>query len=317
MMLYRKDDAVFFVAGVVLVERVLGRRSPICIVPPRLCADTKAVVSDYALGLLFDCPLCSPFPHVHDRLEQISRRFCVGRVQYAGRGLVHRLPWPGNPSPRTIVSQSILRPTARGATKRKRTKAEAGTAKTEANGGSDTPVHQSTAVQVPGIPAQEVHSGIAVENGDMGGEDEQSGKLVAEGVAMECDCPCFCAGSAGRGGGRMAPIGHASSDLSRVEQLVGGAAQVRGCALGVEWIARAAQKSPGLSVSTALDMLDVALCEGEGNGLQAFVGGLSSTAVLGGPVDISTAACGPPVARPRRFEVAAALHRLPGVRFER
>lgn len=159
-----------------------------------------------------------------------------------------------------------------------------------------------------------------MENGGTGDEDEKPGKVVAEGVAIECDCPCFCggsAGSAGRGDRRTARIGKASSDLSRVEQLVGGAAQVRGCALGVEWIARAAQKSPGLSISTALDMLDVALREEEGNGLQSFVGGLSSTAVPGGPVDSSTAACGPPVARPRRFEVAAALHRLPGVRFER
>ncbi|CAM9410552.1 unnamed protein product, partial [Ectocarpus sp. 12 AP-2014] len=43
-----------------------------------------------------------------ERAHSISRRFCVGRVQYAGRGLVHRLPWPGDPQPRAIVPESVL-----------------------------------------------------------------------------------------------------------------------------------------------------------------------------------------------------------------
>lgn len=181
-----------------------------------------------------------------------------------------------------------------------------------------------------------------------------------------CNCPCFCGGGGGgsatavgcevgssRGGrATTARIGSASADLSRVEQLVGGAAMVRGCALGVGFVVRATEQSPGLSVSSALDLLDAATTtastharagdpggegemEGVGDGGGGGLGSLflraattaTTEGMLAGRGDqveqqqqqtsaVVPSFCGGPlVALPRRFEVAAALHRLPGVKF--
>lgn len=135
------------------------------------------------------------------------------------------------------------------------------------------------------------------------------------------DCCGYC-GRGHRGGSRGPP-----ADLSRVGQLVGGGGMERGCALGVDFVARATERSKDfLSVSGALDLLDAATgCGGgrgsdSGLGLRAlFVRGsrghdtqqattaeaATANSILGGPL----------VALPRRFEVAAALHRLPEVQF--
>lgn len=162
-----------------------------------------------------------------------------------------------------------------------------------------------------------------------------------------CECPCFCGArdtyslnAGGRadadpGSRSTARVGSASADLSRVEQLVGGAAMVKGCALGVGFVARATEQSPGLSVSGALDLLDAATAardkegggEGEGEGGRGADSGLMS--LLFGAGEGPDEGCaeqdkaaamasfcgGPLVALPRRFEVAAALHRLSGVKF--
>ncbi|CAM9735447.1 unnamed protein product, partial [Laminaria digitata] len=111
--------------------------------------------------------------------------------------------------------------------------------------------------------------------------------LTGESVSLNCRCPCTCgrgggggdissaAGGGGGGGGRgsrAARVGRggASADLSRVEQLVGGAAMLRGCALGVEFLARVSERSPEFTVREALDAMDAALGEGEGDGLEAL-----------------------------------------------
>ncbi|CAM9521491.1 unnamed protein product [Chrysoparadoxa australica] len=41
------------------------------------------------------------------RAHSISKRFCNGRVQYAGRGLVHRLKWPETPAARCPCASSL------------------------------------------------------------------------------------------------------------------------------------------------------------------------------------------------------------------
>lgn len=152
-----------------------------------------------------------------------------------------------------------------------------------------------------------------------------------EGVSLgNCECPCVCGlrDSGSSSGMKTAVIRGAAVDLSRVEQLVGRAAQIRGCVHGVEWLVRAIRESPGLSVSQALDVWDSAMREGEGNGLEALIcpPGATGQELESAVVQIdgkasdgviaTEACCLPLVARPRRFEVAAALHRLPGVRFQ-
>ncbi|CAM9736041.1 unnamed protein product, partial [Sphacelaria rigidula] len=107
--------------------------------------------------------------------------------------------------------------------------------------------------------------------------------------------------------------------LTRVEQIVGGAAQTRGCALGVEWVIRETQRLPGLPISKALDALDASLRAGEGDGLAPLAGMMTSKNTRErrkGSSGISEGVSYGPIAKPRRFEVAAALHRLPVVRFE-
>lgn len=202
----------------------------------------------------------------------------------------------------------------------------------------------------------------ALNGGEPGGVGEQTdamqqqelegGRLPPETDAQSvcrrerCECPCFCGrrdldtyspnaartGVDDAGSCAIARVGTASADLSRVEQLVGGAAMVRGCALGVGFVARATEMSTGLSVSGALDLLDGATAArdngaGEGGAGKSAGGGLVSL-LFGGnedPVEgregrdkaaaMGSFCGGPLVALPRRFEVAAALHRLPGVRF--
>lgn len=179
------------------------------------------------------------------------------------------------------------------------------------------------------------------EGGRLPQTDTPSGAWGRE----RCECPCFCGRRdafspfSGRTGvdsssHSIARVGAASADLSRVEQLVGGAAMVRGCALGVGFVARATGLSPGLSVSGALDLLDAATAardkggggEGEegggggGGGLMSLVFGggkrpLDGCEEQGNAATMASFCGGPLVALPRRFEVAAALHRLPGVQF--
>ena len=199
--------------------------------------------------------------------------------------------------------------------------------------------------------AQEIED----EKEGWGGEDEEDGLGMAGNsvVSLGCRCPCSCgrggdgpsaAGESGRYGSRSVRVVGVSADLSRVEQLVGGAAMLRGCALGVEFVARVAERSPELTVSETLDALDVALRREGGGGVEALtqafveeeggaemegVGGQGkgegtavTTAAAGtvnddGVVALSSIRYGPLIARPRRFEVAAALHRLPGVKFRR
>ena len=200
--------------------------------------------------------------------------------------------------------------------------------------------------------ASEVTNASKLDRADEQGVAAQQQEIDggAPAPAGRCECLCFCgrgvgaySHTAGRNGAdagsrSIARVGTASADLSRVEQLVGGAAMVRGCALGVGFVARATDLSPGLSVSGALDLLDAATAArdnsgggekegGEEGGKSAGGGGFMSLVFGGGAnpaegfgeQDKSAAMAsfcgGPLVALPRRFEVAAALHRLPGVKF--
>ena len=324
-------------------------------------------ITPHTLSSRGSCPL-SPDPHPCTRVERtnhlgrwkVSRRFCVGRVQFAGRGLVHRLPWPEDALDRTVIPESVLpRLRAPSTTKRK------------IQDGDDHPTNgisqwNSGSRLKDRVPRKESHregdggvhgTGTVINGGGGGGDKVEEDAAAARGTRHSrgyrrsdrvedfaqgnCECPCFCGRSVsgsncsafiGREGGtgvRGAAVGGAAADLSRVEQLVGRAAQARGCAYGVEWVARATEESPGLSVPRALDALDCAMREGEGAGLEALLchratseEEITRRAVQiddsgrGGLVAID-ACCGPWVARPRRFEVAAALHRLPGVRFRR
>lgn len=346
----------------------------------------------------------------------------MGRVQYAGRGLVHRLPWPRDPSPRAIVPGSVLlanntsgsSSSNKGSAARRRGRAGAKRRKLrDDNGGGDGDDHDSGTV----TSGTDDESGNGSRNGNVavsrvggggedgkaatdffrggekmrsgrgkekegykkgggghegekqeGGEDDKEelfeevrsnsrGLVSEESDEGRCNCPCLCgrsSTSASSRGGRFAHVGGwkksaaaataASADLSRVEQVVSGAAMVRGCALGVEFVVRATKKSPGfLSVPAALDLLDASTQNG-GPGVlfDALATATAASADVRrptleegereeegekkeeGPLDdtveaVSMAAycCGPLVALPRRFEVAAALHRLPGVRFKR
>eukprot|EP00752_Nemacystus_decipiens_P014781 g13160.t1 len=313
-----------------------------------------------------------------ERAHSISRRFCVGRVQYAGRGLVHRLPWPDPPSPpRAIVPESVLGPSPRKASsgssaKRKRgcdghgadgvveegaAEEEGGAAclgRTDVSSNGTAP-DRSGGKQPPSAGCEVVNGGKpgGTRQRELGGESppqtDDALPLPSACRRAPCECPCYRGRSDdayGHAAGRssvdassrsIARVGTASADLSRVEQLVGGAAMVRGCALGAGFVARAAGLSPGLSVSGALDLYDVATAargkdgdgEGGGGGRTASGGGLVSL-VLGDSEDavegieeqdeaqamaMASFCGGPLVALPRRFEVAAAVHRLPGVKF--
>ncbi|CAM9855189.1 unnamed protein product [Ectocarpus sp. 13 AM-2016] len=261
-----------------------------------------------------------------ERAHSISRRFCVGRVQYAGRGLVHRLPWPGDPQPRAIVPESVLlrHAAAAGAgsnVKRKR----------EGNGRDDdggVGVVEESGDSVGDGWRRQIDS---TSNGDRSYDDSsitgntKGGRWNPGPQQAEDACPCYC-GRGHRGGSRGPP-----SDLSRVSQLVGGGGMERGCALGVDFVARATERSPGfLSVSGAFDLLDAATGCGDGRGSD---GGLGLEALFvrdtrvaaegrdtqqttaGEAATVNSILGGPLVALPRRFEVAAALHRFPGVQF--
>lgn len=312
---------------------------------------------------------------ISSKICQISRRFCVGRVQYAGRGLVHRLPWPESSSLRAVVPESVLGP-SRGASavssaKRKRgcgSDATGGVAvaAAEEDGAGRGLAGTSYNGNAPGQRSGRQSSPAASDVGNGGKPDGVAGERedatqqqgreggppqTDEQGACErerCECPCFCGRRHGRGthgfpadgtgvvgtsSRASARVGVAEADLSRVEQLVGGAAMVRGCALGVRFVARATELSPGLSVSGALDQLDAATAahgkEGDGEGERSAGGGLVSLfssaterAAEGreqqddGIAAAMASFCGGPlVALPRRFEVAATLHRLPGVEF--
>lgn len=270
---------------------------------------------------------------------QISRRYCVGRVQYAGRGLVHRLPWPGDPSPRSVIPRSIL--STRKAVDKKRKRGDVGDETDDRTPKPDNGVGMvknidSEAESVGAV--NQHHAPVILANGVSGGgvfgtsvgrhehvdesfEEDSSSERdgVAPASPREVSCTCSCGAAAithatGNGINKSARVGHRSADVSRVEQIVGGAAQTRGCALGVEWIARATEKSPGLTIAAVLDALDSALRGDEGNGLQTLLA-LTEGQERGADADHDR--CNDLVAKPRRFEVAAALHRLPGVRFER
>lgn len=267
----------------------------------------------------------------------MSRRFCVGRVQYAGRGLVHRLPWPGNPSPRTVVPESI--PGVLNASNSKRKQANTvrvpavGTLKRRSMATSPTStdtIKDGRLSSAAEIRDGEVLNGVSEakaaeragrdgcrdKNSSSGGVNEDSGAGATIASTLRCTCPpCSCGATDGGQStsfstgtsGRMVRLGNTIVDLSRVEQLVGGVAQARGCALGVEWVARATERWPRLSLTQVLDKLDEALREGEGGGLTTLVELVKEQGVPDESLDL--------VARPRKFEVAAVLHRLPGVRF--
>lgn len=338
----------------------------------------------------------------------------MGRVQYAGRGLVHRLPWPESSSPpRAVIPESVLEPSSRNAVsvssaKRKRDHdsqdgivcggvtgvaggngcnggSGGGHGRTRSSTDGNSPTRHDNCGQAP--PAAAASAELSKEGGDgkVGSEhkkkdasqqqEEKGGAEAGEGGPPQmtgCDCPCFCGGSrlcgvfSSSGGsavvgsdvrssrscrGTVARVGSSSTDLSRVEQLVGGAAMVRGCALGVGFVVRAAERSRSLSVSGALDLLDTVTNAasvhgrtgergaegaggggGGGGGLESLFPRASSEGMLVRREEQveqqpqqqqrqQTAAvvpsfCGGPlVALPRRFEVAAALHRLPGVKF--
>lgn len=239
----------------------------------------------------------------------------------------------------------------------------AGLGRTDASSNGSAPGQISGKQSSPATAASEVMNG-----GKPGGAGEQrdaaqqqqleggrppqtDALLLLRGACRRerCECPCFCGRrdaahghTAGRSGvdvgsRSIARVGTTSADLSRVEQLVGGAAMIRGCALGVGCVARATYLSPGLSVSGALDLLDAATAardkdgdgggEGErragggggGGGLMSLLFSGSENPAEGFEKDkvsaIDSFCGGPLVALPRRFEVAAALHRLPGVKF--
>lgn len=257
----------------------------------------------------------------------------MGRVQFAGRGLVHRLPWPEETASRALVPESAL-PSRLALTEG------------SACNGDDQNASNGGCALVDLKKVFRGRDGSVNVAGDDDGESERGGYAAGsrvsslghggrrmngwEGVSLgNCDCPCMYGL---RGGGsssdmKTAVIRGAAVDLSRVEQLVGKAAQIRGCVHGVEWLARVTRESPGLSLPQALDVWDNAMREGEGNGLNALIfprdatGQEPESAVVqidGNARDgvIATEACCLPlIARPRRFEVAAALHRLPGVQF--
>lgn len=288
---------------------------------------------------------------------------------------MHRLPWPETSSPRTIVPESVLGPSRKAvtvpSTHRKRGRDSHGAAdgavvtaamEDAAALGRDEPSSNGNAPG-QGSVGHSVSSADGVEASGAGehrdamrrrGREKCPPRMDVEGACRRerCDCPCFCglrdmhssqtaartvAGTSGStSSATIARLGTTSADLSRVEQLVGGAAMVRGCALGVRFVTRATKLSPGLSVSGALDLLDAATAardnhiEGGGRGTGRAGGGLVSLffrtneGSIGGLMehdDRETAAAmtsfcgGPLVALPRRFEVAAALHRLPGVKF--
>lgn len=244
---------------------------------------------------------------------------------------MHRLPWPGDPIPRTIIPLSVLG-SSKVPSKRKRNDLGAAAAVT------GKPLNQPDGVAVAGRSDVQdngvrtatndetfkstlkdgVTESLRVRDGEQdneGGleneeEDQDSMEPRMDKVLLECSCTCSCGASSGGGKSSEngnARVGNASADLSRVEQLVGGAAQARGCALGVEWVARATERSPGLSVGHALDALDATLLEGEGGGLRPLIELVEERTMNNASFDF--------VAKPRRFEVAAALHRLPGARF--
>lgn len=266
----------------------------------------------------------------------------MGRVQFAGRGLVHRLQWPGNLSPRTVVPESVFATRKKSAKRRawaacvneySRSVPKRGCGDVNAtnmtNGtesAEDTVVakqQQDTSVVVATVNVNGAGGAVGMGSAwpECVDEDSQVEEVdheeepVGGGISRLCSCTCYCgaAGSLAGDDGNTVRVGNASADVSRVEQIVGGAAQTRGCALGVEWVLRATQRSPGLTVGRALDALDAALRKGEGSGLAPLLELTNNLERRGaGGDDVSSYG---PVAKPRRFEVAAALNRLAGVRF--
>lgn len=296
-------------------------------------------------------------------------------MQYAGRGLVHRLPWPGDSAPRAVVPGSVLEPSARvRAHEHKRKRESSGNGSILGvdmvpSGGAGQCHHTDGASNGDSLNHVEVdhrvssklpiskkdrkeENGSALTESDRGEISRPDSHGSTDGqerlVANRCQCPCFCGrgqhagipGTVGGGGtasGRVAHVGSSSADLSRVEQLVGGEAMIRGCALGVGFVTRATELSPAfLPVSEALDLLDAAVVAkpddvggggdgssvGDGGGLRALLIGTRAGAVAicreeeqRQAAEVSAVSGGPLVALPRRFEVAAALHRIRGVRF--
>lgn len=213
-----------------------------------------------------------------------------------------------------------------------------------------------------GVAARSGHSENGVSGNGSTVNDADKNVVDAGRVSRRCTCPCLCGSSSSAGAqgsgdsygsmmsattntdgaGRFVRVGHACADLSRVEQLVGGSrgvtAMVRGCALGVEFIVRASERFPGLTVTAALDTLDEAMRdEGDENGVDVLLSvanvediapektaaneaeGEDSALRVDGLMlaALAKSCCRHLVAKPRRFEVAAVLHRLPDVRFKR
>ncbi|CAM9729032.1 unnamed protein product [Discosporangium mesarthrocarpum] len=270
-----------------------------------------------------------------ERAHSISRRFCVGRVQYAGRGLVKRLPWTGDPALRALVPGSLPLPwpvgAAQAAADQKRTLLVPVVKRREAGGvdkGGGDIKDLTPEKKCDDDHSEETGEGTRNEGG-RGGERGRGRSQEEDGEDEEVGCPHCKAryqtgivSSGGGAGARMVGLGGRLVDLSRLEQLVGGAAQARGCALGVAWVARETERHPGLSVGCALDRLDTALGAGEGDGLQVLLGSVEPRAGKDageGQGGLGTwgvgEAAGEEVTRPRRFEVAAMLHRFPGVKF--
>ncbi|CAM9792981.1 unnamed protein product [Phaeothamnion confervicola] len=286
------------------------------------------------------------------KAASVSRRFSNGRVQFAGRGLVHRLPWPTPIVPRGVMPTSIGLRSA--------TAAPTGPTTSAAGG--------ATAAGTPAVasPAAPVTGSASDANGGGGGRSGWGGDAIAGSSRLPSAGPAWLR------------YGGSDVDLSRLEQLAGGAPHAAGCGWALRWMAargaemvaakarmaEGAAQAPttrdsadpvGLAAAGAAAAGTAAALNGAAavNGAAAGNGAAAAPAAVwaangAGPLTAGSpsapptlqvllreleaaldgpdglAALGPAVAggacdvaRPRPLEVAAAANRLPGVEFIR
>jgi len=194
------------------------------------------------------------------KAQSISRQFSYGHVEYAGRGVVHRLPWDrtGTPLQRRPDKSTI-------------------------NGFHD--------------PEVEVLDGglrIALLGDDVEDDDndvDQNSKHLEDDE-------------------------FGTIDMSRCEQLLGNREQLYGCGLCLAWLLGFAKSNPGLGIRDLLARMDEALDGSEGmrDVLQRFPGIMQTDCLHS--IENSLWENIGFAYRPRKFEVAMALSRMRGVRFE-
>jgi len=214
------------------------------------------------------------------KARSVSKQFSHGHVQYAGRGVVHRLDWPksGTPIPRRPVVE-------------------------EKQDGD----YYNYALNKTAVTLLEGTTTIALQQ-------------IADGnvESMSLDSSSSSEGSDKNGG--YDDDDEQYMDMSRCEQLMGKKPQLYGCGLGVAYLLQAARQHPELGLPDLLRKMDddldsnglLGLIQRENNDNLASPSNQSSLS-SSWKVLVESLGC---AYRPRRFEVGQALTRLRGIIME-